>query len=80
MVVDTFGMIRFEALVGWVMMEKGFQLVERTKLGAIADGGSRVLFDDFSQVVAHFLQETSVMGRCFLHEFEFNYITTRSAV
>ena len=54
-VVNPFGVVHFEALVGWVVLEEGFQLVEWAKLRSVADGGSRVLVDEFSQIIACFL-------------------------
>ena len=46
-VVNLFGVVHFEALIGCVVLEEGFQLVEWTKLESIADGGSWVLVDEF---------------------------------
>ena len=54
-VVNPFSVVHFEALVSWVVLEEGFQLVEWAKLRSIADGGSRVLVDEFPQIVACFL-------------------------
>ena len=46
-VVNPFGVVHFEALIGCVVLEEGFQLIEWTKLKSIADGGSWVLVDEF---------------------------------
>ena len=54
-IVNPFGVVHFEALIGWVVLEEGFQLVKWVELRSIADGGSRVLVDEFSQIVACFL-------------------------
>ena len=37
-VIDISNVIHFEALVGLVVLEEGFQLVKQKKLGAVADG------------------------------------------